>query len=99
MSKGNVSDGYHTFDELYEHRMILFSVICNQNKNKAWKSLLHYDGDMFDDYFIVGISTPEGPFTYHYHISHWDKFDVEVLDRAPKWDGHVSSDIVRLYSL
>lgn len=35
---GEISDEYHTFNELYFHRMILFSVICNQNKDKAWKS-------------------------------------------------------------
>lgn len=32
---GNTSDGYHTFDELYHHRAILFAVICNANKDKA----------------------------------------------------------------
>lgn len=26
---GELSDGYHTFNELYHHRAILFSVICN----------------------------------------------------------------------
>ena len=40
---GKISDGYHTFDELYFHRMILFSVICNTYKEKAWKSKLHDD--------------------------------------------------------
>ena len=29
-----MSDGYHTFEELYHHRMMLFSVICNSNR---WK--------------------------------------------------------------
>lgn len=96
---GSTSDGYHTFDELYEHRMILFSIICNQNKSLSWKSKLHHEGDMFDDYFIVGIKTPEGYYSYHYHVDHWDKFDVEELYRAPKWDGHKPSDITRLYSI
>lgn len=27
--KGDLSDGYHTYNELYDHRMILFSIICN----------------------------------------------------------------------
>lgn len=27
---GEVSDGYHTFDELYEHRVALFIALCNQ---------------------------------------------------------------------
>ncbi|HSH24818.1 MAG TPA: hypothetical protein VLA13_04695 [Massilibacterium sp.] len=98
-SKGQISDGYHTFDELYHHRMILFSVICNQNKDKAWKSWKHDDGTMFDDYFIVGIETDEGHYTYHYHKDHWDLFKVKELDFAPKWDGHKPEDITRLLSL
>lgn len=96
---GNTSDGYHTFDELYHHRMILFSIICNTYKKSAWKSKLHYDGTMYDDYFIVGLFTPEGDFTYHYHIDHWDKFQVMTLPNAPDWDGHTSEDITRLISL
>lgn len=96
---GNTSDGYHTFNELYLHRMVLFSIICNQNKDVSWKSELHFEGDMFEDYFIVGINTPEGNYTYHYSMEYWDQFDVKVLDRAPKWDGHKPEDITRLYSL
>lgn len=96
---GNKSDGYHTFNELYHHRMMLFSVICNQNKDKSWKSWLHDDGTMFDDYFIVGIETKEGHYTYHYHKDHWDMFDVTELDKAPKWDGHKPEDITRLLSI
>ena len=48
---------------------------------------------------IVGINTPEGYFTYHYHLNHWDKFQVRELPNAPAWDGHTSDDILRLYSL
>src|SRR5690625_1057854 len=96
---GNTSDGYHTFNELYYHRMMLFSVICNQNKELAWKSKLHDDGTMFDDYFIVGIETPQGQYTYHYHLDYWNRFDVRELDKAPKWDGHKPEDITRLLTL
>lgn len=96
---GEISDGYHTFNELYFHRMILFSVICNQNKDKAWKSRKHADGTMYDDYFVVGITTPEGDYTYHYHKDYWDYFDVKVLEHAPKWDGHKPEDVTRLLSL
>lgn len=96
VDSGKISDGYHTFSELYKHRMILFSVICNSNKDKAWKSKLHDDGTMFDDYFIVGIKTKDGDFTYHYHIDNWDMFKIKELKRAPVWDGHTSDDIVRL---
>ncbi|MNE68419.1 hypothetical protein D3C80_1640800 [compost metagenome] len=97
--KGLISDGYHTFNELYHHRMILFSVICNQNKELSWKSKLHADGTMYDNYFIVGVRTKEGDYTYHYHLDNWDYFDVEELEFAPEWDGHKPEDIMRLLSL
>lgn len=98
---GQVSDGYHTFDELYEHRMTLFAVICQQNSDKAWKSLQHHigGGPMYPDYFIVGIETQEGQFTYHYHTDYWHWFNVKELPFAPEWDGHMPEDITRLLSL
>lgn len=92
---GNVSDGYHTFNELYHHRAVLFSVICNANKDKAWKSKLHDTGDMYEGMFIVGIETPNGQATYHYDINpYWDMFDVNELPKAPKWDGHSPADAI-----
>jgi hypothetical protein len=96
---GETSDGYHTFNELYHHRMVLFSIVCALFKGAAWKSWLHSDGTMFDDYFIVGVTTPHGDYSYHYHKDHWGRFDVPEMDRAPEWDGHVPSDIDRLLSL
>lgn len=92
---GEFSDGYHTFNELYHHRAILFSVICNSMPEKAWKSKLHDTGDMFDGMFIVGIETPEGQATYHYDIEpYWDIFKVKELEKAPKWDGHTPQDAI-----
>lgn len=94
------SDGYHTFEELYYHRMMLFAVICNTYKDKAWKSKLHHDGTMFgDDMFVVGVKTDEGQYTYHYKLKFWDEFDVKVLEYAPEYDGHMPSDITRLRTL
>lgn len=98
-SKQEISDGYHTFAELYYHRMVLFAVICNHNKNKAWKSWKHSDGTMFEDYFIVGIETPKGQYSYHYHKDFWDLFSVREMVSAPEWDGHQPDDITRLFSL
>ncbi len=96
---GKISDGYHTFDELYYHRMILFSIICNQNSAFSWKSKLHCDGSMYPGYFIAGITTPEGEYTYHYEMKYWDRFNVREIESAPEWDGHQPGDIGRLESL
>lgn len=94
-----VSDGFHTFNELYYHRMILFAIICNTYKENAWKSWKHSDNTMYKDYFIVGITTPVGDYSYHYHKKYWNKFSVKELDTAPKWDGHLPEDIERLFTL
>lgn len=96
---GDMSDGYHTFNELYHHRAILFSIICNQNARYAWKSKLHADGTMYDNMFIVGMNLPiKGalyPVTYHYDIEpYWNMFNVKELERAPNWDGHTPWDVV-----
>lgn len=99
IATGSTSDGCHTFDELYHHRMVLFSIICHSNKEFAFKSKLHSDGTMYDNYFIVGISTPAGYYTYHYSMDVWDMFNVTELKRAPLWDGHKPSDIDRLLTL
>lgn len=96
---GDISDGYHTFNELYHHRAILFSVICNMMPDKAWKSKLHHTGDMYDGMFIVGIETPEGQATYHYDINpYWDMFKVKELQKAPQWDGHSPQDAIKRIS-
>lgn len=93
---GEFSDGYHTFNELYHHRAVLFSVICNNNKDIAWKSKKHSDGTMFKDMFIVGVNTPEGQATYHYDIDpYWEMFQVKELDKAPEWDGHTPDEAIR----
>lgn len=90
---GEFSDGYHTFNELYHHRAVLFSVICNMMPEKAWKSKLHDTGDMYDGMFIVGVETEQGQATYHYDIEpYWDMFKVKELEKAPKWDGHTPSE-------
>lgn len=68
-------------------------------KKHAWKSWKHHDGTMYEDYFIVGIDTPEGQYSYHYHKSMWSYFRVTERHNAPKWDGHKPKDIERLLSL
>lgn len=96
---GEMTDGSHSFDELYHHRMILFATIVKGHRDKAWKSWKHEDGTMFEDYFIVGITTSEGDFSYHYHKDHWNLFEAEILDKAPKFDGHTAKDVGRLIGL
>ena len=99
---GEVSDGFHTFNGLYEQRMILFAALVKAYKDKAWKSYRHEDGEYCfgGGWFIVGIDTPEGSYTYHYENKYWNMFDCMDLPRAKHWDGHTEADAeTRLMSL
>lgn len=92
---GNTSDGYHTFNELYDHRAKLFSVIVRNYPELCWKSKQHHDGTMYDGMFIVGINTPQGQASYHYDIDpYWDMFDCREMERAPEWDGHTPTEAI-----
>ena len=98
-SKG-ISDKWHTFDELYYHRMILFLSLQLAHSDKSWKSKQHHDGTMFEGSFIVGIDTPDGQYSYHYDLEFWDMFNkIKELDKAPEYDGHKPSDVIRLLGL
>lgn len=101
---GEISDGYHTFDELYEHRHMLYILLAMcMNGYKAWASNLHHDGSSYDNWFIMGL-TPINetitfkPITYHLpdRLLHLVKGNpkVEWLEKAPEWDGHTSNDVI-----
>lgn len=92
---GATSDGYHAFNELYDHRAKLFSVVVAAFSNNAWKSKRHSDGSMYEGMFIVGIDTPHGQATYHYEIEpYWELFHCSELPKAPEWDGHTPTQAI-----
>lgn len=98
----DISDGYHTFGELYDHRRALTAALAvlraGQLAGGAWRSKAHHPDDdpMFEGgYFIIGIELPTGTITYHYKLEHWDDFAlVPELEHAPKWDGATPADSV-----
>src|SRR5574344_1249698 len=92
-----ISDGYHTFKELYDERRSLFCALCNAYPNNAWKSKKHYDDvndPMFNCDFIAGISTEDGMITYHFKLEYWDDFLIKEIPYAPKYNGYSSDDVM-----
>ncbi len=97
ISTKEVSDGHHTFGELYRHRIALFCTICNLLPEISWKSKKHFDEEndpMFGDSFIAGINTPEGIATYHIKLKYWEMFNIPELEKAPKYDSYSSEDVI-----
>ena len=103
ISSKDISDGHHTFRELYKQRLIMFCTICNCFPNLSWKSRKHFDEEndpMFNGDFIAGINTPEGIATYHIKLEYWDLFEIPEIDRAPKYDNYTPDDVMnRIFSL
>ena len=96
-SVGEISDTYHSFNDLYKHRTIL-TALAFMYLPYAWKSKKHEDNDtnpMYDGMFIVGAPTPSGMFTYHYDLEYWDLFKVPELPHAPHFDGHTPEDVLK----
>lgn len=98
---GELSDGYHTFNDLYNQRLHLFAIIVNLKSTKSWKSKKHANGELCfgGGWFVVGVDTPEGQYSYHYELKDWDLFKCKELRTAPEWDGHTSQDVARVLSL
>ena len=98
---GNVSDGFHTFDELYEFRKLynaaLFNEWAKQNKYNVHKAARHFEGDKCfgGGWFIVVAVLPEGQISNHYEMKDWDLFQVPEHEKALfEFDGHTSEDVM-----
>ena len=97
---GNASDGYHTFNELYQFRLLynaaLFNEWFTQGKYNVHKSERHSDGELCfgGGWFIVTATLPTGQISNHYEMKDWHLFKAEIRKRADKWDGHTPKDVV-----
>lgn len=96
--KGNISDGYHTFNELYEHRNNLFIALMKSHPTISWRANNHSDGTMYPGgWFVAGMHLPTGDISYHLPTSMWELLDgknIQTTNKAPVWDGHTPKDTV-----
>lgn len=93
---GEVSDGDHSFEELYEHRNLLFIALLKL-VNNGWYSEQHHDGSSFDGWFVAGVELTEGEqITYHLPNKYLELVSISLthLEYAPEWDGHKSPDVL-----
>jgi hypothetical protein len=98
---GEFSDGYHTFNELYEYRKVynaaFFNELAKQGLYDVHKSRLHSDGNIpFGDnnWFIVMAELPTGQISNHYEMKDWGLFDIPEKEKANTWDGHSPQDVL-----
>lgn len=96
---GEVSDGYHTFNELYRYRMLynaaFFNLLARSGQVEVCKSRRHSDGEKCfgsDDWFIVMAILPTGQVSNHYESKYWDLLDVPERETAFEYDGHTPNE-------
>lgn len=86
---GDISDGNHTFDELYEHRYLLYLNLCLMHpRGCTWKQDL-------GEYFCLYMETRFGQISYHIP----NKYRVLVEGKIHRddnyiWDRHTSEDVI-----
>lgn len=100
--KGNISDGYHTFNELYEYRLLynasMFNEFAKQGLYDVHKSKRHSDGTIpFGDgnWFIVQAELPTGQISNHYEMKDWELFNIPEKEKANQYDGHTPQDVTK----
>lgn len=92
----SISDGYHTFDDLYSYRLrynaMLFQAWAKSGQVQVVRSKYHSDGTKCYDgsHFIVIAYLPTGQISNHYSLEHWWLFDSIPTEHIPKvpYDGH-----------
>lgn len=93
--KGEISDGYHTFNELYYYRMLYNAAFFNLLP-KEWvhKSKKHHDGEecFGGGWFVVMAELPTGLISNHYELKNWDLFQIPEKETADEWDGHTPQE-------
>lgn len=92
-STKDTSDGHHTFEELYDYRMLYNAhaahgwLATGINVVKSWR---HSDGEecFGGGWFIVTAELPTGQVSNHYREQYWDLFHVPEVFTPPAYDGH-----------
>lgn len=94
---GEVSDGYHTFNELYDHRHALFLALLSVHAGvlPTWMSRRHEDGSAFEGWFIAGIELPTGMISYHLPDRLWDACKALKADVLTEPNVEVRRELIR----
>jgi hypothetical protein len=99
---GEVSDGYHTFNELYDFRKMYnaaaFNAWAKEGLYDVHKSIRHSDGTLCfgGGWFIVMAVLPGGQISNHYKMEDWDLFQCEEVEIVKKsYDGHTAKDVLK----
>lgn len=93
-----VSNGHHSFGELYDFRMVLtaafFNSLSADAMHKTYKSQHHHESDteMDEGWFVTGAVLHGKPISFHYEMKLWDLFHVATTESSPAYEPYTSAE-------
>lgn len=100
VSVGTLTDGYHSFNELYQHRIANYIALARAHSSTfkpVWRTKMQSNGTAVPEgWFLLGINKKAGnQITYHVPISMWEQCSfASDLAKAPEYDGHTPADVL-----
>ncbi|MGI9278725.1 MAG: hypothetical protein ACR2PX_03735 [Endozoicomonas sp.] len=95
-----VSDGYHTFEELYEHRCLLWINLLNlihqseHSTETVYKTRKDDRDNEMEGWFIAALEIPgDMQLTYHLPEELWPLLNIPEMEKNLYYDGHTSKDV------
>lgn len=90
---GETSDGYHTFNELYDHRCLLWInlILSKMPGPHYWVK------DHFPDWDMLMMQTGFGQISYHVPMKFRELYERKLPALSlgsHHWDGHTSKDVI-----
>jgi len=92
--KGNVSDGYHTFNELYEHRCLLWIIFAHFERDICYWVRDHYPNW---DLLVMELSPNIGQISYHVKSEYRKFYEGKIQEKLLAdhvFDGHTPNDVI-----
>ena len=88
-----VSDGCHTFKELYQQRSLLLIALMKSYPRMSWRSFRDDQGNWNEKTFLAGMKLPTGDVSFHLGEEFWYMLQgIETRKKSPPFDGHTASD-------
>lgn len=91
---GDISDGYHTFDELYDHRCILFIALVLSD---GCPGAAYYVPDHFEGWDLIYVNNSfVGQISYHVPAKFRPLYEKALIrmNENIEFDGHTSADVL-----
>ncbi len=94
LNTNDISDTYHTFGELYDHRYELYLALCRSTRYQVYKTKKNFEKEEWEGWFILCIDSPDGQISYHLPNKYWDDIACDEVEYNCKYDDHNSEQVL-----